>query len=314
MTLSGYHTLTSPLHSNNSAYILSLIIYQLVDICMQLSHATNFGECISAHQNFFHIYKKPDKTSLPPHQPASLHPAPEIPMDYFQCLDVSIAYHTHIKGLLLNELSFDYAVCEDHFPCIPHVLSVLLPSLSTKLNQISMSNMIIHPMFFGVPDQITATLWHVCHVTASELLRIYSINLLQNHLNRTIQYHRMNDNLDDLFPSSLPWNMALQVHNKSTQANTILDAITYSKGIQCDSVQYFFLTKSFTILNWSDAYQTVPNNSSILFNLQLNQNKFTATDLAKIHTVYITSLKDPRIRITKENWFSSNLLWIMINN
>ena len=49
-----------------------------------------------------------------------------------------------------------------------------------------------------------------------------------------------------------------------------------------------------------DAYQTGTNNSSILFNIKLNQNIYTATDLAIIHTGYITSFKDPRIKITKE--------------
>ena len=135
---------------------------------------------------FLSYLSKSDKTSLSPHQPASLHPTPEIPMDYFQCLDISLVYHPHIEGLLLNELSLDYEVCKDHFSCIPHVLTVILPSIDTKLNQISTSDMIIETMFFGVPDQITATLWHVCHVTTSELLRMYSINILQNQLNRTI--------------------------------------------------------------------------------------------------------------------------------
>ena len=69
---------------------------------MQLSHATYFVECISAHKYPFHIYQKYDKTGLPPHQPSLLHPTPEIYIDYFQCLDVSLAHHPHIKGLLLN--------------------------------------------------------------------------------------------------------------------------------------------------------------------------------------------------------------------
>ena len=84
---------------------------------------------------------------------------------------------------------------------------------------------------FGIPAQITATSWHDRRVTASELLRMYSIILPQTHIHSTPQYHAMEDILDDLLPLSLPWNMALQVQNQSAQTNAILDSITYRKVI-----------------------------------------------------------------------------------
>ena len=59
-----------------------------------------------------------------------LHPTPDITMDCFQCLYVSLAQHPHRKGLLLNELSLNYVGCEDHNPCIPCTLSIIYPSLS----------------------------------------------------------------------------------------------------------------------------------------------------------------------------------------
>ena len=89
-----------------------------------------------------------------------------------------------------------------------------------------MSNMILTPMFpakklsphhqpndilgrkFGVPAQITATLWHTRHVTASELLCMYIITLPQTHLNSTLQSHTMDDLLEFLL-FSLPCNMAI---------------------------------------------------------------------------------------------------------
>ena len=152
---------------------------------MQLSHATNFGECISSHQCYFHIDQKSEKTGLSPHQPASLQPVPEITIDYFQCLDVSLAHHPHSEALILNELSLNCAGYEDHKPCIPLIIAVIYPSLDKKLNQISTFNTILDPMFdakepcphhqcnyilgrnFGVPAQITATSWHGRHVTDS---------------------------------------------------------------------------------------------------------------------------------------------------
>ena len=108
--------------------------------------------------------------------------------------------------------------------------------------------------------------------------------------------------------------MTIQVQNQSAQTNAILDAITYIKGNQCDSFQCYLLTKPPIILNWSHAYQIDLNTSYIFFHLQSTQKKLTASDLATIHTSYITSLKERRIQIIKKNWFSSNLFWIMPNN
>ena len=114
---------------------------------MKLSHSTNFGECISAHWHPFHIHQKYDRTGLSPHQPAHLHPTPDISMYYFQCLNVYLTHHPHSKVLLLHEISPDSAGCKDHNPCITCILAVLDPSLATKLNQISTSDMILDPMF-----------------------------------------------------------------------------------------------------------------------------------------------------------------------
>ena len=120
---------------------------------------------------------------------------------------------------------------------------------------------------FGVPYQITATLWHTHHVTASELLRMYSITLTHTNLHITLQYHKMDNILDDLLLSSLPWTMALQFQNQYSQTNAILDDITYSKFTQCDSVQCYFLRIPPVILNWSEVYNTNPDTSSILLHL-----------------------------------------------
>ena len=97
---------------------------------------------------------------------------------------------------------------------------------------------------FVVPAQITANSWHVGCVTNLELLYMCSITLPHIHLNITIQYHAMDNILDDLLPFSLPWTMTLQVQNKSAQTNNILDAITYSKGTQCKYVQCYSLKKT----------------------------------------------------------------------
>ena len=90
---------------------------------------------------------------------------------------------------------------------------------------------------FIVSYQITATLWHAHRITASGIMRMYSITLPQNHLNSTLQSHTMDNLLDYLLLFRLLYTMALQVQNQSAQTNAILDAITYSKGTQCDSVQ-----------------------------------------------------------------------------
>ena len=95
--------------------------------------------------------------------------------------------------------------------------------------------------------------------------------------------------------------MAIQVQNKSAKTNAILDTITCNEGNRCDSVQCYFLTKIPCILNWSDAYQTDPDTSSILLHIQLNKNKWAASDLDTIHTGYITALKERRIQIFKKN-------------
>ena len=99
-------------------------------------------------------------------------------------------------------------------------------------------------------------------------MRMYSITQPQTHLNITLQSSAMYDILDDPLPFRLPWTIALQVHNQSTQTNIILGAITYSEGAQCDSVQLYLLTNSPIILNWYDAYQTDTYISSIILRLQ----------------------------------------------
>ena len=65
------------------------------------------------------------KTGLSPHQPARLLPTLDISIEYFQCLDVSPAHHTHSYGLILNELSLNSVVCEYH------IISQYLPTSST---------------------------------------------------------------------------------------------------------------------------------------------------------------------------------------
>ena len=94
--------------------------------------------------------------------------------------------------------------------------------------------------------------------------------------------------------------MALQVHNKSSETNDILDAITYSEFTQYDSVQCYFLTNPPSIFNWYDAYHTNPDNSFIFLHIKLIQKKWNATDLATIHTGYITAHKERIIKINKE--------------
>ena len=164
-------------------------------------------------------------------------------------------HHPHSKGLLLNEISFYSAGCEDHNHCIPLIIIIIDPSLTTKLNQISTPDMILDPMFhtkepyhhhhrnnilsqgFGVPAQITATLWNAHQITPSKPLIMYIITLQQTHLNSTRKYHAMDNILDNFLQLSLPWTMETQVNNKFAQTNTILDAITYTKGTKCESIQ-----------------------------------------------------------------------------
>ena len=72
--------------------------------------------------------------------------------------------------------------------------------------------------------------------------------------------------------------MAFQVQNKSAQTNATIDAITYIKGTQCDSIQFYFLTKPPIILNWSDDYQTTPIlllSSSIFNKIKINGSHLT---------------------------------------
>ena len=125
-------------------------------------------------------------------------------MDYLQYLNVSFTHHPENKGLLLHELSLNSVGCEDHNPCIPRIITILDHSLTTKLDHLSTSNMILDPMFpakepcphhqskgilvrlFGVPAQIIATSWNASRVTTSELLRMYSINLPHTPLHRTV--------------------------------------------------------------------------------------------------------------------------------
>ena len=285
---------------------------------MQLSHATYLGECISAHHYDFHVHYKSDNTGLSPHQPAHLHPTPDLSMDYLQCLDVSLTQHLRIEGLIFHELSLNSSGCKDHNPCIPRILAVSDPSLTTNLNQISTSDMILDPMFpdkepcphhqhnnilgrrFGVLTQITATSWHTHCVTASELLRMYIITFSYTHFQSTLQYHAMDNLLGDIIPFRLPCTMVLQVQNQYVPNNAILDNITYSEGTECDSVQCYFLKKN-SILNWSEAYQNDPNISSLLLHLRSNQNKWTTSDLATIYTGYRTALKELRIQSNREN-------------
>ena len=111
---------------------------------MQIYHATNFGECISAHRYFFHLHQKSDEMGLSPHQPAHFHPTSDISMEYFKFLAVSLMHHPHSEVLLLHEISLDFAGCKDNNPCIPCILAVLDPSLATKLNHFSTSEMILN--------------------------------------------------------------------------------------------------------------------------------------------------------------------------
>ena len=60
---------------------------------------------------------------------------------------MSPSRHPRSEGLLLHKISLDSAGCEDHNPCISRILVILDPSLATNLNQISMSNIILGPMF-----------------------------------------------------------------------------------------------------------------------------------------------------------------------
>ena len=100
-----------------------------------------FSSILLSHQS------KILQNGLYPHQPTHLPPTPDTSMDYFQCLDVSLAHHPHRKVLLLNELSLDSARCEDHNPCITCILTVLYTSPSKNLNPIPTSNMILDPIF-----------------------------------------------------------------------------------------------------------------------------------------------------------------------
>ena len=56
-----------------------------------------------------------------------------------------------------------------------------------------------------------------------------------------------------------------------------------------------------SILNLSGAYQTDPDTSSIFLHIPPNQNKWTTSDLATIHTGYRTALKEHIIQIIKKN-------------
>ena len=76
---------------------------------MQLSHTTNFGECISAHRYYLHIYQKYDQMVLSPHQPALFHHNPDISMGCFQCFDVSLMHHPHREGILFHKISLNSA-------------------------------------------------------------------------------------------------------------------------------------------------------------------------------------------------------------
>ena len=208
-------------------FCLDIISYSLPTswkFYTQLSNTTDFGECISAHRYSFHIYQKSDKTVLYPHQPASLHPTPDIFIDYFQCLDVSHMNHPNSEVLRLHELSLDSAGYKDHNTYTPHILDVLYPSLDTKLNHIHTSSLILKYIFpskellgrhFGVPAQITSTSWHACCITTSELLHIYSITIPKTHLHSNLQSNSLGDLLDDLLLFRLPWTMDIQVNNQS---------------------------------------------------------------------------------------------------
>ena len=165
-------------------------------------------------------------------------------MDYFQCLYISLMYHPHSEGWILHELSLDSTGCENHNPCIPCILAVLEPAISTQLNHIYTSKMSLDTIFydkepcthhqrnnildwhFGVPIQINSTSLHTRRVTASGLLCKYSITLPQTHPHSTLQSHAIDNILEYLLPLRLPWNMALQVQNKSAQTNSILNTIT----------------------------------------------------------------------------------------
>ena len=145
-------------------------------------------------------------------------------------------------------------------------------------------------------------------------MRMYSITLQHTHLHITLQYHAMDNLLDNFLQLSLPWTMETQVNNKFAQTNTILDAITYSEGTQYDFVKCYLLVQKISILIWSDNYNTDPDTSSIFIHLHSNQNKWTASDLTTIHTGYRTPLKERRIKIIKKKWLSSNLFWLIPNN
>ena len=58
-------------------------------------------------------------------------------------------------------------------------------------------------------------------------------------------------------------------------------------------------SKKNRILNWSDAYRTAPNTSSIFLHIQLTQNKWNTYDLTTIHTGYIKALKESIIQTIK---------------
>ena len=168
---------------------------------------------------------------------------------------------------------------------------------------------------FGFPAQITATSWNTRHVTASELLRMYSITIPQNQLNITLQYHAMDDLLDDILLFSLPWTMALQVQNQSVQTNAILNDITYSKVHQCNSVQCYFLTKNPQASSTGMSLirtTPIPLLSSPTFS-QLKRNGLHMT-WPQFILATKQHIRSAEYKPSRKNWFSSNLFWSTLNN
>ena len=147
--LSGYRALTSPLHSKIPASILSLIIYQLFEhfTCNYLRQLIMESSYLLIGIPFTSI-KTPTEWAYLLNNSPDFTPTLKFTWIIFNALMYLLrTQHPHSKGLLLNEISLDYAGCKDHKPCIPHILSIIHPSLDTKLNQLSKSDMILYPMF-----------------------------------------------------------------------------------------------------------------------------------------------------------------------
>ena len=173
--LSGYHAPISPLHSNISASILSLVIYQLFRhlTCSYLTQPIFDNASLLLVIPFTsRIWKK----GLSPHQTARLHPNPDISIGFFNAL-LSILY-TILTAKDYSLINFHLIPQDERIITLAYLASLSFYMLLQRpLRPLSI---LVSPRERALHDVTSTTTW--CALTTRHSLVCTWCALIARHL------------------------------------------------------------------------------------------------------------------------------------